>query len=50
MIDVPASPFQFQAGPVNVDTTRLAEEAAGMGLVLLFIILLRLSLRLVGRL
>ena len=50
MIDVPSSHFQFQAGPVTVDSNRLAEEAGGMGLVLLFIILLRLSLKLIGRL
>ena len=40
----------LDAGPFHVDSTRLHEEAGAMGLVLLFMILLRLSLKLVGKL
>ena len=43
-------PICADVGPISIDTTRLGEEAAGLGLVLLFLILLRLSLKLVGRL
>ena len=40
----------LDAGPFHVDSTRLHEEAGAMGLVLLFVILLGLSLKLVGKL
>lgn len=52
MIDVPASPFQLHAGPggVTIDTTRLAEEASGLGIVLVFLVLLRFAFKMIGRL
>ena len=49
--DVPSG-LQLHAGPsgVDIDTTRLGQEAAGLALVLLFLLLLRLGFRLIGRL
>ena len=47
---VPATPFELHAGPVEIDTSRLGQETAGLGVVLLFLLLLRLGVKLIGRL
>lgn len=49
-LTMPAAPFQLHAGPVEIDTTRLGQETTGLGVVLLFLLLLRLGLKLIGRL
>ena len=43
-------PICATVGPIKVDTTRLGEEATGLGLILLFLILMRLSMKLIGKL
>jgi len=37
-------------GPVSMDTTRLHQEIAGFGVILLFLLLLRLGFKLISRL
>lgn len=45
MIDVPVKPLQLRAGPVEVDSNRLPQEAGAMALVLIFVLAIRLIFR-----
>lgn len=45
-------PLHLEAGPsgVSIDTERLGQESMGLGLILVFLVLLRLAYKVIGRL